>query len=299
MKDHQFLIVALCVFEKFDNEEDFIMDTKRLLAANYHYKRYTLDYFLDSVAKIGFENIELWASGPHFHLDYFTKQDLVDLKTKIKNRGLSVRCLTPEQSVYPISISHPDANYRQASVDFFNRHIETAVKLECDRMLVTTGIDYLNVPEADKWKSMVESMAKIVTKAEAEGVTLALEAFTKYSTQSMSRSDQMRKLIDEINSPNLQGLIDTDCLAATGEESVADYLENLKNHLDHIHFVDGNPGGHLVPGDGILDMEGALKAIETSGYQGYYGLEFLDRRYYIEPNKALERTIEWFAKQGV
>lgn len=40
------------------------MELSQLCAANYHYKRYTLDYFLESAERLGYQSIELWASGP-------------------------------------------------------------------------------------------------------------------------------------------------------------------------------------------------------------------------------------------
>jgi protein FrlC len=38
------------------------MELSQLCAANYHYKRYTLDYFLESAERLGYQSIELWAS---------------------------------------------------------------------------------------------------------------------------------------------------------------------------------------------------------------------------------------------
>lgn len=59
------------------------MKIDRIAPGNYHFKRYTIDYFLDSVSELGFKYIELWASGPHFHLDYFTLNDIKELKKKL------------------------------------------------------------------------------------------------------------------------------------------------------------------------------------------------------------------------
>ncbi len=47
------------------------MELSQLCAANYHYKRYTLDYFLESAERLSYQSIELWASGPHLHLEDF------------------------------------------------------------------------------------------------------------------------------------------------------------------------------------------------------------------------------------
>ena len=80
------------------------MQLSQLCAANYHYKRYTLDYFLCSVEKLGYESIELWASGPHLHLEDYDNMRLSELNQKIKKHHLKVACFTPEQCVYAISV---------------------------------------------------------------------------------------------------------------------------------------------------------------------------------------------------
>ena len=154
------------------------MELSQLCAANYHYKRYTLDYFLESAERLGYQSIELWASGPHLHLEDFDAARLAELNRKIKAHHLALRCFTPEQCVYAISVSHPDKVYRDRTVDFFNQHIEAAVQLDCDHMVVSTGFAYLDVDAEDAFGWCAEAMGRIARKAEQEGVTLAVEPFT-------------------------------------------------------------------------------------------------------------------------
>ena len=91
------------------------MKLSQLCCANYHYKRYTLDYFLASSQRLGYETIELWASGPHLHLEDFDAARLAELSRSIKARGLKVGCFTPEQCVYAISVSHPHPQENEPS----------------------------------------------------------------------------------------------------------------------------------------------------------------------------------------
>lgn len=273
-----------------------MIQLSQVAAANYHYKRYSLDYFINSVSKMGFTNIELWASGPHFHLDYFSNHDIKALSKKIRNNGLKVVCLTPEQFVYPVSISHPDPVYRKKSVEFFCKHIEAASLLNCDKVLVTTGIAYLDVDETEQWKWCREALGEICKTAEKEGVYLPMEAFTSFTTHVFNSANHIAKMIKEVGSPNLKGLTDTDVMATTGKDTIHDFIRELGENLCHVHFVDGNPGGHLVPGEGKLDMVGALKALNDIDYKGYLGLELLDRRYILDPDKAMRDSIRWFEK---
>lgn len=105
------------------------MDVEQIAIANYHYKRYSIEYFLESISSLNITNIELWASGPQFHLEDYSYNDINLLKQKLKSHNLTVICLTPEQCVYPISLSHPEKNYRNRSIDYFKRHIYIAVEL--------------------------------------------------------------------------------------------------------------------------------------------------------------------------
>lgn len=274
------------------------MKRAQLSAANYHYKRYTLDYFLDSVERLGYESIELWASGPHLHLEDFDTARLAELNRKIKDHNLKLSCFTPEQCVYAISVSHPDKVYRDRTVDFFNKHIEASAALDCNCMVVSTGFAYLDVDAEDAFAWCAESLEKICRKAEQEGVMLALEPFTKFTTHICNEASQLKRLIKTVNSPALKGLADVDVIATTGVDTFDSFIRVLgKENLGHVHFVDGNPGGHLVPGDGCLDVCGALNTLKEIQYDGYLGLEILDRRYVMDPEAAMRRAMDWYCRQ--
>lgn len=272
-----------------------MLTIEQLCAANYHYKRYTLDYFLDSVQRLGYRSIELWASGPHLHLEDFDSGRLAELDKKIRARNLKLACFTPEQCVYAISVSHPDKVYRDRTVEFFNRHIEAAVRLNCRRMVVSTGFAYLDVDPEDSFNWCVEGMGRICRKAEQEGVILALEPFTKFTTHICNEASQLVRLLKEVGSPALTGLADTDVIATTGVDTFGTFVHMLgKERLGHVHFVDGNPGGHLVPGDGVLELDAALRALKDMDYNGFLGLEILDRRYVMDPETAMRRAMDWY-----
>lgn len=272
-----------------------MLTIEQLCAANYHYKRYTLDYFLDSAQRLGYRSIELWASGPHLHLEDFDYDRLVELDKKIQAHNLKLACFTPEQCVYAISVSHPDKVYRERTVEFFNRHIEAAVQLRCQRMVVSTGFAYLDLDPEDSFNWCVEGIGRICRKAEQEGVTLALEPFTKFTTHICNEASQLVRLIKEVGSPALTGLADTDVIATTGVDTFGTFVHMLgKERLGHVHFLDGNPGGHLVPGDGVLELDAALQTLKDMDYTGFLGLEVLDRRYVMDPEAAMRRALDWY-----
>ncbi|WP_138308259.1 MULTISPECIES: sugar phosphate isomerase/epimerase family protein [unclassified Clostridium] len=274
------------------------MELSQLCAANYHYKRYTLDYFLDSAERLGYQSIELWASGPHLHLEDFDAGRLRELNRSIKKHHLNTACFTPEQCVYAVSVSHPDKRYRDRTVDFFIKHIEAAVCLECSCMVVSTGFAYLDVDAEEAFKWTADAFLQISRKAEQEGVTLALEPFTKYTTHICNEAGQLLRLLRAVGSPVLKGLADTDVIATTGVDTFETFIGILgRENLAHVHFVDGSPGGHLVPGDGNLYLDQALQYLEAMDYRGYLGLEILDRRYVMNPEDAMKRALAWYSER--
>ena len=274
------------------------MELSQLCAANYHYKRYTLDYFLDSAERLGYQSIELWASGPHLHLEDFDAGRLRELNRSIKKHHLNTACFPPEQCVYAVSVSHPDKRYRDRTVDFFIKHIEAAVCLECSCMVVSTGFAYLDVDAEEAFKWTADAFLQISRKAEQEGVTLALEPFTKYTTHICNEAGQLLRLLRAVGSPALKGLADTDVIATTGVDTFETFIGILgRENLAHVHFVDGSPGGHLVPGDGNLYLDQALQYLEAMDYRGYLGLEILDRRYVMNPEDAMKRALAWYSER--
>lgn len=154
----------------------------------------------------------------------------------------------------------------------------------------------MDAEEAFKWTA--DAFLQISRKAEQEGVTLALEPFTKYTTHICNEAGQLLRLLRAVGSPALKGLADTDVIATTGVDTFETFIGILgRENLAHVHFVDGSPGGHLVPGDGNLYLDQALQYLEAMDYRGYLGLEILDRRYVMNPEDAMKRALAWYSER--
>ena len=192
--------------------------------------------------------------------------------------------------MYAISVSHPDKVYRDRTVDFFNQHIEAAVQLDCDHM---GGIHRLCLSgcgcRGRVWL-VCRGNGTHCSQGRAGGRDAGGRAFTKYTTHICNEASQLRRLLRTVNSPRLTGLADTDVIATTAVDTFSTFLDVIgPENLGHVHFVDGNPGGHLVPGDGVLDLDGALEKLKAIHYTGALGLEVLDRRYVFAPEAAMKQ----------
>ena len=77
----------------------------QIAMSNFPYFRYTLDWTLDSLARLGAGPIELYLNDPHFHVEDSGTTQCRALKRKLAERGMRVINLCPEQVKYPINIA--------------------------------------------------------------------------------------------------------------------------------------------------------------------------------------------------
>lgn len=262
----------------------------KLTAMNYHYLRYPLTYFLDKIEQSPFKYIELYASAPQLNIFDYPLSRLLETDKEIKKRKLEVTCLTPENCVYPINFSSQEKDLRDSSLRYYQRVIDTAQFLDCNRIQLCLGYGYFNQSKEEAWKFGKDSLSQLAVYAEKKGITLLLEELMVTTSNVINSSAELAKMIEEVNSPSVVGMMDCSQMAWFNE-TPEDYFKNLGDKLQHIHF---NDRGHLVPGEGDLPMKEYYDSIKAHNYEGTVSFEICDRRYYCDPNKAIDDTIQWF-----
>lgn len=270
------------------------MKLSQISVGNYTYMYFSYKYFLESMKRLGVENVELWGSTPHFHIgdDNFT--NAVQLKKTLDGYGFKVSCVTPEQVMYPINIGAASREERVRSIEFFRRYIDVANILECPRMLVTSGRHNIDDDPEDCFKWSVDSLMDIGNYARLRGVVIAHETLTREGYDLSVRARDIKRTLEAVNMPDaVRGMVDVDESARFGE-SPRDFVEAIGvENIEHVHFVDGLPGGHLAMGDGVLPMRRYLEELDAAGYQGYVSLEVMNGRYYYDPEPAIRQSVDF------
>lgn len=262
---------------------------------NIHYLHYPLDYFLDSMNRMQIKNIELWGGSPHYYIEDLTISGTKSIKKKIESRNLKLICFTPEQCIYPVNIAAKEPYIRERSIRYFIKSIEAASELNSPMMLVTSGWGYLSESKEEAWKRSRDSLERILHKAELLGISLSLEPLRTDESNLVNNLSSLKKMLTEIHSPVLKGMIDTIPMALAGE-SIEDYFSALGKDLVHIHFIDGKPRGHLAWGDGILPLGKYVESLNSNNYEGYLTLEITDSGYLSDPENAVGKSIEKLKK---
>lgn len=270
------------------------MKLSQISVGNYTYMYYSYRYFLESMKRLGVENVELWGATPHFHIgdDNFTNAE--NLKKTLDSYGFKVSCVTPEQVMYPINIGASSKEERARSVEFFRRYIDVANILECPRMLVTSGRHNLDESAEDCFMWSVDSLRDLGMYAKMRGVRIAHETLTREGYDLSVRAADIKRTLKAVGMKDVvKGMVDVDESARFGE-SPKDFVKAIGvENIEHVHFVDGMPGGHLAMGDGVLPMRRYLEELDAAGYEGYISLEVMNDRYYRNPEKGIKQSVQF------
>ncbi|WP_148927938.1 TIM barrel protein [Paenibacillus methanolicus] len=265
---------------------------------NITYRHYSLDYFLESMTQLGINHIELWAGEPHLYVYRNVLGNIRYIRRQLKARGMKLVCFTPEQCVYPYNIAASDAGWRQKSVDYFTENLYAAAELETEMMLLTSGIGDFATPLEEALDYASDSIYRIARVAEREGLTVVLEPLTKFESNLITDLNGIRRVMDQIQSPALKGMIDTVAMQLAGE-GPGDYFDALPE-LGHVHLIDGDgvSDAHLGLDDGVLDWRSCLTALQNSQYDGAITLEIMGFRYYENPQEVLMKSIAALRESG-
>ncbi|KWX71952.1 sugar phosphate isomerase/epimerase family protein [Paenibacillus jilunlii] len=263
----------------------------KIAGMNITYRHFPFEYFLDQVAELGLEHIELWAGEPHLYVYRNVLGNLRHIRRQLKSRDMKVVCYTPEQCVYPFNIAASDSRLRQKSIDYFIDNLYAALELETNMMLVTSGIGDFAVSPLESWKYAGDSIYQISRVAEEEGVTLALEPLTRFESNLITDAKGIKRMLEEVRSPSLKGMIDTVAMQLAGE-TPEDYI-SLLPEIGHFHLIDGDGSSdaHLALDDGVLNWREYLTSLQSHNYEGACTLEIMGFNYYQNPQEAFRESI--------
>lgn len=274
------------------------LNKSQIAPANFVYRKFSLDYALDSFERLGARRIEFYAAAPHFCLEDIQAPDMHLLAKKLRAHHLMVDSFCPENCFYPVNIASSDYATRTRSIEYYLKGIQTAVEIECPHCQFLPGYALFDEPAEEAWKRGCDSMAYLADVAASYGIDIAIEPSPSYWAiiDSTKKGAQMLK---EINSPGLTGLIDTVCVQMMGEtieQAIAEYgIENVK----HVHFSDAvdlentNDWSNRALGKGTMDMERFVRAFDEAGYTGTFGLELFGGAYEYDPEPWMQHQIKW------
>ncbi|WP_246658531.1 sugar phosphate isomerase/epimerase family protein [Mesorhizobium sp. GR13] len=267
---------------------------KNVCGSNFSYHHHRFETFLEDMETLDLRTIELWGVAPHFHIPTITDKEVAAVAQQMKQRGLSVLCLTPEQVLYPVNIASGDSALRAASVNLFKRAAQICAQMETPYLFLTPGRGYEDEPAEEGWQRSAESLSIIGEYAFTLGVPCLFESLQRFETNLVKSLADMQKMVASIDAGNYQFVLDTCAMAAAGD-TVEDYFKAFPGKIAHVHLVDGTPAGHMAWGDGNLPLAEYVEELERLDYREHLTFEiFGSGDYALNPRPALERCLEKF-----
>jgi len=150
--------------------------------------------------------------------------------------------------------------------------------LEPEAMVILTG-PAQELLAAEARERAVDGIARVAEVARAEGVRLALEPIHAADASDWSLVDDIpgaMAILDELDDPNVGLLVDTFHLWDTPD--VHDHIRAAGDRIAAVHVNDRGAdhrswADRRVPGTGIIDLAGWLRACEDAGFRGHYDVE--------------------------
>ncbi|NTW02074.1 MAG: TIM barrel protein [Oscillochloris sp.] len=232
----------------------------------------------DAAARLGFTAVEFW---------WPRGENLATLPTSIADAGLSVALINFEGGDLAAGerglLNHPE---RQAE---FRANVPVALdlaqRLGCRRLNALVGRWLPGEPYESQLARVRENLAWVCDKASRAGVTVLIEALNHADTPGaiLSSTADSLAMIDAVGAPNLAIQYDVYHMQRM-EGNICPTIAANTARISHIQIADAPGRGQ--PGTGELNFPYIFSAIESSGYNGYVGAEYV-------PVGPLEESLWW------
>lgn len=254
-----------------------------------HYLRFSPEKFLDKLRDSPFESFDLYMSAPQLNAFDYPLGDLIALDKEIQKRNLKVYAITPENCTYPCNFATQNRETRESSLRYYQRAVDTAEYLGCHNVQISIGFGYFDAPREEAWNNVRDSLKLLAEYSQKKKVNLFLEECKDTTTQVLNYSDDIKTMIEQVGFDNVLGMVDTDQMTFAGQ-SIDDYFSSLGEKMGYVHF---NDRGHTVPGHEDFPMKKYYEDLKRNGYEGVCCFELTDRRYYEDPDRAVDQCIDW------
>ncbi len=221
-------------------------------------------HLFDKLKGMGFDGIEIHTNRP---------ETLPKKKIKEKMSETGMKCTFTATLDKEHNIISPDKEKRKAGIEFLKERIEIASQLGSD---VLGGVIYAawgeftgKVRTNEEWSYSKESLLEAAQYAQEKGVVLALEPVNRYETYFLNTTEDTRKLVEEINHPNVRIHLDTYHLNIE-EESFYEAIKTAGEYLYHLHLCENNRG---IPGTGHVAWSDVFKALKEVKYDRWAVVE--------------------------
>lgn len=246
---------------------------------NMTYRRYSFEYFLKSVQRLGIKNIELSGCHPHYTIYESEQFDVNALAKKIKNAGIHVLSIEPEQNFLPVNIASHDSYLREESIRQMQFYIQNAAAFDCNQVIVYPGKGIMDRPLEEAKKYSCDSLYKLEKTAEKCGVTILLQNVSHCISGLTPDCKAVADIVNTVGGNHLGVSVNT-CAVCAGNETLKDYFECFGEKIRMIQISDSDEEDEqLVLGEGNQNLKAHVNTLLEYKYAAPVALEITMEEY--------------------
>ena len=172
-------------------------------------------------------------------------------------------------------LTSEDPSLHHNCFEYLNKCFDLSLKLGADfvagPMYSAVGKARL-LPPAERqkeWNMAVENLRKVAEAAEANGLKLAIEALNRFETDLVNTTEDLVKLIRDIDHPAARVLLDSFHMTIE-ERSLIEAIRTAGDLLIHVQVSENYRG---APGTGQTRWDEIKTGLEEVGYDGVVSIE--------------------------
>jgi protein FrlC len=243
------------------------------------------------LAKIGFDGVDIWGGRPHVYRSDYSDTELLKLRKVVEQENMVIPSFMPAFFRYPHSLSSPNNQIRQDSIEYMLRCADNANILGAEVLLVVPGRSLYGQGTEDAFHRLLDSINQVCVYCKQYELKLGIEPANQAVTDLVLTHQDALKIINKLDHPSLGVVLDTGHLYLNKEDLI-EVMENLGHLILQFH-VNDNDGEHqqnLVPGDGTFNFHNFIRVLNKCSFSGFLSVE-LGWDYTIDPESTLRRSL--------
>jgi len=171
-----------------------------------------------------------------------------------------------------VHLTHPDASIRKFTSDYMKELVHFCGDIG-GKVIIFGSPKQRNIEEGVTYDQAFDYAREIMSEAmpacEERDVTICMEPLTHLETNFLQSAEETVKLIDAVQHPNFQLILDTKAMTFEKDDR-ATLIRRYADKMKHYHANDENLNG---PGFGDVDFEPIFGALKEVDFQGYVSVE--------------------------
>lgn len=258
-----------------------------------------MDHAIRSISQIGYKGVELLCDVPHAYPPAFCDEQIASTRKLMSELGVVVSNLNAF-TLYAIGdVYHPswiesDEKKRRARLQHTLDSIAMAKKIGTKNISTEPGgpVEGTGISRNALEKLFLQNIKKAEKAAQDAGVKVLIEP---EPCLLLENSSQFLNFIKDVSTDSVGLNFDVGHFYCVGEDP-ENLVYRLADYIGHFHLEDiaaSRVHRHLIPGDGAIDFESVLDAINGSGYSGYLTVELYP--YQDDPVYAAKAAFEYLS----